>query len=341
MPVTARSVGNRGPGSAVRRRPRDLLRAERQAGYPAEYLRSRIRGRRSKLIRNWREVQQEQSPALYLSSPRYEGFVHERSLERLWAAVQEEHAWVFAQMDEELRCAVAPYLLYVELRTVIMCLRFRAAERDQQAGEVLQASLLCREAKDLLRSTPLPGIYREVEDLLCSFSPAFRGVAARYEAGEARRAEHHLVDAFVQAVLALPLHPVLRGLFERLIDARNLLSLYKAGRYGAQGSEPFLAGGTVAPDRLAAALATDDPYAVLRLLKQSTGVVLQDPDLTKLETALYRWITRFLRGEGRDPLGLAVVLDYLWRCSLEVTNLGILFAARNLGREEASAELVY
>jgi hypothetical protein len=35
-----------------------------------------------------------------------------------------------------------------------------------------------------------------------------------------------------------------------------------------------------------------------------------------------------------------MVLEYLWRCSLEVTNLGVLFAGKGLAREEAAAELV-
>jgi hypothetical protein len=35
------------------------------------------------------------------------------------------------------------------------------------------------------------------------------------------------------------------------------------------------------------------------------------------------------------------VLEYLWRCSLEITNLSLLFAGKDLEREELAAELVY
>jgi vacuolar-type H+-ATPase subunit C/Vma6 len=59
-----------------------------------------------------------------------------------------------------------------------------------------------------------------------------------------------------------------------------------------------------------------------------------------VEVALYQGITKFLRGEGKDPLDAALILDYLWRCSLEVMNLSLLLEGKDLEREEAAAELV-
>lgn len=338
--MTMRTSRHAPARAAVRREPRSFLRDERRPGYPPEYLRSRVRGRRSKLIRNWRAVLHEASPALHLSSPQYQGFVRERTLERLWGALLAEHGWLFGQMDEDLRCQIAPYFLYVELRTLFMCLRYRESEREQEVSELLEASLLSRELKGLLRSAAVPDMLMRLEERFRSLSPAFDGLAATY-AEDRRSAERQWTDAYLRAVLDLRLPPVLHQLFVRLIDSRNILSLFKAQRFGTRDRPVFLAGGTIAPDRLASALERDDPFAVLPLLRQATGTVLSEPDLTRLETALYRSITKYLRTEGRDPQGTALVLDYLWQCSLEVTNLSLLFAGKDLEREEIAAELVY
>ena len=75
-------------------------------------------------------------------------------------------------------------------------------------------------------------------------------------------------------------------------------------------------------------------------MKQASGVSLLDPELTQVEVALYRGVTKFAKSEGRDPLGEGLILDYLWRCSLEVTNLSLLLAGKNLDREAVLAELV-
>lgn len=321
--------------------PRSLLRREQRPGHPPEYLYSRVRGRRSKLIRDWRAVLRDATPAQHLASAEYRGFVRDRTLEGMWGSLLTEHAWAFGQMDEELRCRLAPYFLYVELRTLCMCLRHRSAEHEQEVNGLLDPSLLSRELKELLRSAALPGLLVELEERFSALSPLFRGLSARYADAGLRSAERFLTDAYLEYVLTLPLYPVLRGLFIRLINSRNLLLLYKVLRFGAKDPATFIPGGTIAPDQLETALQRDDLFAVLPLLRQATGIALSEPDLTRLETALYRSITKHLRREGRDPLGMALVLDYLWQCSLEMTNLSLLFAGKDQGREEIAAELVY
>jgi vacuolar-type H+-ATPase subunit C/Vma6 len=336
-----RAKGRQRIGAApVRRDARFFLREEPRTGYPVEYLRSRVRGRRSRLIGNWRAVLHGSSPEQHLASAQYQGFVRERTLEGMWKALLSEHGWLFAQMDEELRTLIAPYFLYVELRTIFMCLRYREAEQEQEANELLEPSLLSREIKGLLRTDPVADAVAELEDFFRSLSPAFEGLAERYYE-DRRRAERQLTDAYLGALLARPLQPELRSLFVRLIDARNILALYKAQRLESREAPAFLTGGSIAPERLRSALERDDPFAVLPLLRQATGLALNEPDLTRIETALYRAITTSLRREARDPLGPSLLIDYLWRCSLEITNLSLLFAGKDLEREEIGAELVY
>ncbi len=327
-------------GRSGRTGPAGFLRTGRQS-LPREYLLSRLRGRRSKLIRSWRTLLLEPSPEEHLASARYEGFARGRGSEGLWQALLQEHRWVYGQMDDPLRRDLAPYFLYAELRTVFIRLRGLQAGRPEDAVELLGTSLLSREIAGLLRTGTAAEAVSRLEARLRGLSPRFAGLAEQYAAKGLRQVERSMTDAYLGHVLSLPLPRPLHGLFMRLADARNILSLFKALRMGAAERPVFLAGGTIALERLYGALERGDPQAVLPLVRRSSGITPAGPEATAVETSLYRGVTRHLRAEARDPLGTAVVLDYLWRCSLEITNLGLLLAGKELERQELEAELVY
>jgi vacuolar-type H+-ATPase subunit C/Vma6 len=318
----------------------ELLRQERTDGYPLEYLFSRVRGRRSRLIQDWRPLIYDSSALDYLASPQYHGFVRERTAEGMWRALLEEHGWVYRQMDEATRKIFSPYFLYAELRTIFICLRYLEGDKAQKAGEVLSVSLLSNEMKDILRSSEVRDALAGLERLFGILSPASPGLPERYEAKGLREVERSLTDRYLAFVLKQPLPSVLRGFFIRIIDSRNILALYKSLRIQTTGKDIFIAGGTLETERLQGILEKGDIFAVAGLIRQAAGVAVSSPDPTQVEVALYRGITRFLREEGRDPLHAALLLDYLWRGSLEVMNLSLLIAGKDLEREEMAAELV-
>jgi hypothetical protein len=321
--------------------PRGLLHKAKGRGYPVEYLLSRIRGRRSRLISDWRPLVQEAAPLEYLSSPQYQGFVRERTAEGIWRALLKEYGWVFGQMDERERKTFAPYFLYTELRTIFICLRYLEGDKAQKAGEVLEASLLSGDLKAILQGKYVEAALADLEAWFSRLSPAFGGLAVLYGEKGLREVELRLRNRFLVYCLALPLHAAVRDLFARIVDARNILALYKSLRLGSRDAAVFIDGGTVAVDRLKDLLEEDDIFEVIALIRQASGVTITAPDPTQVEVALYRGITRVLRNEGRDPLGTALLLDYLWRCSLEVMNLTVLIAGKDLEREEVAAELVH
>ena len=320
--------------------PQGLLRKERTQGYPSEYLLSRVRGRRSRLIHDWSPLIYDASPLDHLASALYQGFVRERTAEGMWRALLLEHGWVHGQMDEEARRIFAPYFLYAELRTIIICLRYLQGEKAQKAGEILGASLLSGEVKAVLHDGEITDALIGLEVLLNALSPDFSGLSAVYREKGLREIELILAHRYLASVLHLPLHPVMRGFFVRVIDSRNILALYKALRAGAAGSGQFMAGGMVHVERLKDLQEKEDILEVIGLIRQAVGQAIASPDPTHVEVALYRGITKFLKGEGRDPLDAALILDYLWRCQLEVMNLSMLLAGKGLERDEASAELV-
>jgi hypothetical protein len=329
--------GSNHPKGAV---PRGLLKRERTRGYPVEYLLSRIRGRRSRLISDWRPLIYDASPLDYLASAQYHGFVRERTAEGMWRALLLEHRWVHGQMDETTRQMFAPYFLYAELRTVFICLRYLEGDKAQKAGEVLGVSLLSDEVKAILETGAVTDVLAELEQMFGALSHGFRGLSAAYEGNGLRGVEQFLTYQYLIFVQELPLHPVMRGFFSRIIDSRNILALYKSLRAGTKETGRFIAGGTVPIQRLTDLAEKEDIFEVTGLIRQAAGVVIASPDPTQVEVALYQGITKFLKGEGKDPLDAALILDYLWRCSLEVMNLSLLLEGKDLEREEAAAELV-
>ncbi len=101
----------------------DLLRKSPDPGYPIEYLLSRIKGRRSRLIRDWRPLLFD--PALYESLPaaRTGGGPKDRAADSVWRNLMAEYQWVYSQMNQRLRDIFFSFFLYTELRTIFICLR--------------------------------------------------------------------------------------------------------------------------------------------------------------------------------------------------------------------------
>jgi vacuolar-type H+-ATPase subunit C/Vma6 len=320
--------------------PRDLLRQVRTGGYPPEYVASRLRARRSRLIRDWRPLLYGGPPAEHLASPQYGGFVRERTLDGIRRSLQREYAWVFSQLDEGMRRVLAPYFLYVELGTIAVCLRLLKGEQAQESAAVLAASLLSRELRAALGGGTAEDAVEEVERAFSGVAPGCRGMAEVHGEKGLRAVEQLLVNGYLSAVIARPLPPVLRGLFARIIDSRNVLSLSISLRIGARDRSVFIPGGTIGAGRLDTLQERGDPFEVIWLVRQTAGISLTSPEPAQVEVALYRGITRYLRREGREPLGAGLVLDHLWRCSLEVTNLSVLFAAKDMEPGEVAAELV-
>ena len=271
---------------------------------------------------------------------RSHGFAQERTVEGLWRSLFQEYGWVFRQMNERLRSAFAPYFVHAELRTLFVCIRSLAGEKPQKFEDVLNNSLLSGRFKAALSGDDAGAAFRRVEELLCPVSPLFRGVAGIFEENGPRAAEQELTGRLISAVFAKALHPVIRQFFVRLVDSRNILTLYASLRAGRAEPAAFMSGGTMPVQRLRNLQEKGDLFSVLPLVKQASGVSLLDPDPTRVEVALYRGVTKFAKTEGRDPLGEGLILDYLWRCSLEVTNLSLLLAGKNLDREAVLAEMV-
>lgn len=307
-------------------------------GYPLDYLCARLRGRRARMIKDWRTLVYGTSPPDVFSR----GGSGERAAGGIGTALLREYRWVYRQMNGGLRSLLTPYFLYAELRTLFIGLRRIREGRSDEAADLLSASLLSVKIKGILAAGEKPGqAVAALERVFRSLSAEFAGLAAAFEEKGPRAFEELLTNRYLSHVANAGLHPVLRAFFSRIIDARNVLSLYKAIRLGAGELPVFPSGGRMTSERFHSVLKGGDLRAAGALVREAAGMRIDSPDIAKVEGALYRGITIFLRKEGRDPLGIGLLLDYLWRCSLEAMNLSILSRTREIERESVIAELAY
>ena len=94
----------------------ELLRKGPDPGYPIEYLLSRIKGRRSRLIRDWKPLLFD--PALYESLPTGAtvGFQKGKNADAAWRNLMAEYQWVHSQMNQQLRDIFFSFFLYADAR---------------------------------------------------------------------------------------------------------------------------------------------------------------------------------------------------------------------------------
>lgn len=320
----------------------DLLVTLADRGYPIEYLVSRLRGRRARLTKDWKASLYETPPPEGAAFAGPGGGVAGITPENVWRGLLREYRWVYSQMNDDLRKAFHPFFLYTELRTLFICLR-RVGDRNTAAMmEILSASLLSDRIKSaLLTSKTLGEAVGEIEHSFTMSSTAFEGLVRLVEEEGLRSVEQQLTSRYLVHILGTGLHAVIRFFFLRIIDSRNILGLYKAIRLNSRAKPAYIPGGIITRDRFDRVLASGDLYGVNTLVHETMGIRINTPDITAVETSLYRAITRDMKHVGRDPLGAGLILDYLWRRSIEAMNLSTLIHTRYLEREAVRAELVY
>lgn len=315
-----------------------LLKNPADPGYPVEYLLSRVKGRRSRLTRDWRPLLF--GPAQH--EPRSSGGPRKDSApDAAWRDLMGEYQWVYSQMNLQLRGIFTPYFLYAELRTICIGLRRLMDRKAGAISELLDRSLLSDEVREALASSAdLAAAVRGIERLFSGLSSRFAGLHETLETGGLRGVEQRLVEAYLGVLVSSRLHPLMKMFFSRIIDGRNIMTLYKYLRLELKSRPGFIPGGGIGETRMKEIMAKDDLTVLGALVREFTGITVERADPTSVELALYRGMTRWLRKEGRDPFGVAPLLDYLWRCSIEAMNRSVLHHTKDFEREFVSAELV-
>ncbi len=249
-----------------------------------------------------------------------------------------EYRWVYFRLNRAFLEIFKPFFLYCELRTIFICVRHIKGGNSSRTGEVLFASLLSDETRDILRDRgDITSTIRDIEKAFLDLSKTFAGVGEVFDREGLAGFERELTARYLMAVAAQELHPLMKEFFVRIIDSRNILSLFKFLRLHPKSVPIFIPLGGIGEAVFAEIIKENDIPRLYRL----AGLKGESPGQATLEGTLYRKMTAFLRKAGRDPLGVGPILDYLWRCSIEVMNLRVLSYGGDIEREKLKTELVH
>jgi len=247
----------------------------------------------------------------------------------VWRSLYREYRWVYSQMNRRLREIFWPFFFYAELRTVTIAVRSLEREERLTMEATFGVSLLCEEIKSLFRTArSTASAVAGLERVLVELSASFAGLSDIYRSAGMRGFEKELVGRFLVYGAGRAKSPEIAGFFSQMIDARNLLALYKALRFESTSPGTYLPGGRIRETRLLEIQARGDLFRLGVMVRAFTGVEPSSLEPSQVETALYRGTTRTLRRRGIEPSGIGAVLDYLWRCSVEATNRSLLAAMK-------------
>jgi vacuolar-type H+-ATPase subunit C/Vma6 len=125
--------------------------------------------------------------------------------------------------------------------------------------------------------------------------------------------------------------PAVRMTIRFLVDLRNLLAVLRFWRWRVTVAPALLAGGEIEPEALARAWTGRDAGLLRHLAGRLGKVGLPDLEPRAAERELLGILTLRLRNAGRAPLGVGVVIDYLWRCQVASRNRALYQASGEAG----------
>jgi len=307
---------------------------------PLPYLMARIAGRRACLVTEWPRVLAAAEPLASLPPSPYRLSPDVGGDAGLWGGLQREFAWVHRQMGRGMQTIFEPFFLPLELRTLFMALRLRAGgEEGSVLAGVLRFSLLNGPVKGLLREgAGLPAILAGVGANADFWPGAGHDLPEILHQEGLAVCEERLVDACLGHAARRRLHPDMAWYVARVIDLANSVALTKHLRW-KMSQHSFIEGGSI-PGALFREAARDAEGGTARRIIGRIARLEADLDLSGLVQLLAARIGRNLRRRGREPGGVGMILDYLWRRLTETRNLSLLLHGADLDRETLERELV-
>lgn len=310
-------------------------------GYPTEYLLARLRGRRTKAFSAWDEIIFHADPSDYLLKTQYGEFTEKYAAEGVWIQLLREYQWVYRQMNNTVKYTFIPFFSFCEIQTLLACLRYKS-EKDTggQIGHLLTFSLLSHEIKEILISKEdLPETVKALDNYILDDVERAGHLSHTLSTQGMTGVEQGLTALFFEKLEPEAIHPVLCIFFSFMVDALNLISLYKHIRWGIEAPLQLKSGGKIRSSGMNKILLERDMEAVTRLIKKMTGKELEDQKMTRIEHMLYDSLTNRIHTAARDEPETGFILHYLWSVYMEVQNLSIILRGKHMERDVLREEL--
>lgn len=248
-------------------------------------------------------------------------------------------SWVYQRLNRRLRKRLSPFLDLLATRNLTLALRYVLAG-DPPATSLINDSLLNRPLLKLLTSNREPDvIVCQLEAMLVDDYPYVYGLSQTYRSQGPGGVEQQLTEGALQQGVTAAGDPLLERVLRYLVDLRNLLTINKLWNWQVRQAPALIAGGSISPPSLKRVWSAKDFERLTRLVTRRSGFPQAETTTVKMEQLLLKGMMRMLRRAGRDPLGLAVIIEYLWLTQLAQHNL-ILRQALSPDREELLQEVL-
>lgn len=257
--------------------------------YPSEYLFSRLRGRFDSGL----------------------NYIRREPPEAIRQYIEQEHKWVYLQMNSGLRRMLWSFFFYREIRRIFEWLRL---------GDIttqLESSLLSEEIKEIFLKTSDTVVRIErLETVLLAVSGNFKGLMDAFKSGGLKKFEEALMNSFLSTISGYVTYHSLTEFFRYIIDFRNLMSLYKYRRWKLEKVPLILLGGNMGSKELEKAFSSGDISKVCQLSSRLLNIDIDDP--SELEVGFYVGLRRILKRRYiTNPNEPILIPYYLWNLYVE------------------------
>ena len=312
-----------------------------EIGYPTEYLLSRIRGRRVSLIEDLHVIIISPDILKQLISSRHGELTAGSGEDGIRRYLLREYRWAYKQMNKELRSIFTPFFIFFEIRTLIICLRYKTIKDGGGAESVLSLSLLSERIRRLLNTgTDMPSVLDEIASALTPSSPR-PSLGQVYLKNGLQGVEEELYVSFLEHAVRSQLHPVIMKFLRSVVDYRNIVHTYKQLKWGLRSEPLFVSGGSIKRSRLRKLIHKKELSGIAEIVNKLTGKTIGEPVGAFLESALKTSLTRKTELMIWDDPEIGLILNYLWRRYIEAENLNVLFYGRDIDRDVIINELIH
>lgn len=244
--------------------------------------------------------------------------------------LHQENAWLYWQMNSELRALLAPVFFYFELPGLCAALRFKTAGDSVELEAVLRGSLLCRELKKLLqKDEDTLDTIREIAGRLTAVRKDYASLADAFQAGGFQALERALLAPYPALIRQGKYPAAIEAFLLRLIRGRDILTQAKQRYWHLEKSTPLLPDPEIWPGVVHRALGRrplpDEPFRQ------------DDPAL--LDAGMLRLLGKEYARQGQREAELPRILSHIWRCFLLARDCGLQRLAPLIGAERLHREL--
>ena len=225
------------------------------------------------------------------------------------------------------------------MRSLILAVRYTLAGESPPAAAMRNALLAGPLQRLAATAGEAEAKVAQLEAALAGDYPFAAGLTTTYRNQGPGGVELQLAEGILQHGLSRTGSGVIKQTLSYLVDMRNCLTILKFWSWQVNREPPLTAGGKLEKTGLLRIWTTHDSERLTWFAVRLAGESPLSATTVAMEQCLLNGLTRLLRQAGRDPLGLGVIMEYLWRTQLILHNQ-LLLQSLGPGHEDLLEEVL-